>query len=401
MPIGFDVGALGPSVAWGDDSIPVRLFAPRSRALNELASRVGDRVPLIDKSPNGEVTEQLAHDRYAELIIRSVEHVRTDRKNEDVVAVAVPVWWAPRAISLIDQAMADAGKRRVVFVTDAEAAMRAYRARVGTVSKTLAVVDIGAQTVSAAVLKECDSESPRVVGHTGFLHGAGGDDLDARILQHVLSGLRDQGFVFDPSDDETVTASKDLLRQCRGVKETLSTTSAATFTPQMPGVVSRFRLVRSEFDELARTWAQDIVRLIRDCIESTDQDVSDVLLVGGSASIPVVAQLISAELGVSVLVDDDPQTTTTRGALLAARSARSRRSKRLTQAGNGWVRRPKRHRKSDQPRRGGRRIGVATAALTISIVGAGDVSSLANATPSDPGPKAVRNSAEVAGDGGD
>ncbi|MGZ5421876.1 MAG: Hsp70 family protein [Aeromicrobium sp.] len=385
MTIGFDLGALGPKVALGDDSAPVRrLSEPRSRVLNELAARVGDRVPLIDRSPNGEVTEQLAHHRYAELLIRSIEQLRTGRKGGDVVAVAVPVWWTPRAKSLIHQAMAAAGQRRVVFVTDAEAAVRAYRARVGTVAKTLAVVDIGAQDVSAAVLHECDSESPQVVGHAGFLHGAGGDDLDTRILQHVLTSLREQGAVFDASDPGVVAASNDLLRQCQEVKETLSTTSVATFTPQMPGVVSRFRLVRSEFDELARTWVQDIVRVVRDCIESTDHGVSEVLLVGGSSRIPAVAQQISAELGVLVYADDDPQTSTTRGAVLAASSTRSRpRTKRSGQTDNGWLPRPKRHRKSDQRRRGGKRAGVIAAALTASIVGVGDTPRLAYATPSD------------------
>ncbi|MGZ5367046.1 MAG: Hsp70 family protein [Aeromicrobium sp.] len=216
------------------------------------------------------------------------------------------------------------------------------------------------------------------------MHGAGGDDLDTRILQHVLTSLREQGAVFDASDPGVVAASNDLLRQCQEVKETLSTTSVATFTPQMPGVVSRFRLVRSEFDELARTWVQDIVRVVRDCIESTDHGVSEVLLVGGSSRIPAVAQQISAELGVLVYADDDPQTSTTRGAVLAASSTRSRpRTKRSGQTDNGWLPRPKRHRKSDQRRRGGKRAGVIAAALTASIVGVGDTPRLAYATPSD------------------
>ena len=44
-----------------------------------------------------------------------------------------------------------------------------------------------------------------------------------------------------------------------------------------------------------------------------------VLLVGGSSRIPLIAQLVSAELGRPVAVDADPKTTTATGAALAAR----------------------------------------------------------------------------------
>ena len=42
-----------------------------------------------------------------------------------------------------------------------------------------------------------------------------------------------------------------------------------------------------------------------------------VLLVGGSSRIPLIAQLVSAELGRPVAVDADPKTTTATGAALA------------------------------------------------------------------------------------
>ena len=51
----------------------------------------------------------------------------------------------------------------------------------------------------------------------------------------------------------------------------------------------------------------------------TPDDLDAVLLVGGSSRIPLVSQMVSAELGRSIAVDADPKAVVASGAALAAR----------------------------------------------------------------------------------
>ncbi|MDQ3152068.1 MAG: Hsp70 family protein, partial [Actinomycetota bacterium] len=90
----------------------------------------------------------------------------------------------------------------------------------------------------------------------------------------------------------------------------------------LPGVHTQVRLVRSEFEEMIRPAVEETVAALGRALGSAGLDAGGldaVLLVGGSSRIPLIAQLVSAELGRPVAVDADPKTTTATGAALAAR----------------------------------------------------------------------------------
>jgi molecular chaperone DnaK (HSP70) len=63
-----------------------------------------------------------------------------------------------------------------------------------------------------------------------------------------------------------------------------------------------------------------LLQVVRSC-GVAPADVAAVLLAGGAASVPQVAEMISDGTGCRVLCDDDPQFTAARGAALAARRA--------------------------------------------------------------------------------
>ena len=80
---------------------------------------------------------------------------------------------------------------------------------------------------------------------------------------------------------------------------------------------SRVRLVRSEFEQMIDSDLRRTVETLRRAVDSGGlelDDLSAVLLIGGSSRIPAVAQLLSMELEVPVAIDADPKASISLGA---------------------------------------------------------------------------------------
>jgi hypothetical protein len=142
----------------------------------------------------------------------------------------------------------------------------------------------------------------------------------------VLGWLKVDGHRYKPSDADLASAGRSLLTQVKEAKERLSTRPAATLTPDLPGANAELRLVRSEFDEVARGTVDAIVAMLKASIATHAPDgAGAVLLTGGSVSIPLVTQVISVEVGLPVIMDDDPATLAVRGAATVEMPAAPRR----------------------------------------------------------------------------
>ena len=121
-----------------------------------------------------------------------------------------------------------------------------------------------------------------------------------------------------------LAALSRLRQDCTAAKELLSIDTEATITVQAAGRRTRIRLVRSEFEELIRDAIEDTVDATRRAINSAGlalQDIDAIVLVGGSSRIPLVAQLISAEFSLPIVVDASPEASTSLGAAWFARAA--------------------------------------------------------------------------------
>lgn len=90
----------------------------------------------------------------------------------------------------------------------------------------------------------------------------------------------------------------------------------------LPGVTTQVRLGRVEFEEAIRPGLDETVAALHRVLDSASVDaaeLSSVLLVGGSARIPLVTQAVSAQLGRPVTLAADPKGIVAIGAALAAR----------------------------------------------------------------------------------
>ena len=303
MTVAVDLGSGAVKIAGGADS-PVLLVDPVDP---ELAARVGTTVPLIRRDGSLVIT-QAPHDAYVRAVATALDGTAAES-----VAIVAPDWWAKRARDVVKQTFEAHASGPFQLVSPAVAAISASR-RGHRLPTTVAVLDIGAESTSTTVLTEVDGVH-RVVGRPAVLHGQAGNEIDRRLMHHVLGWLRADGHDYEPTDSEIAAAGQSLLKQVKTAKERLSTRPAATLKPYLPGANVELRLVRSEFDEVVRGTVDAIVAMLKASIGTGDSEGAEaVLLIGGSVSIPLVTQVISVELGLPVILDDDPATLAVRGA---------------------------------------------------------------------------------------
>jgi hypothetical protein len=117
-----------------------------------------------------------------------------------------------------------------------------------------------------------------------------------------------------------------LRQECIEAKEALSSETDATIPVLLPNVQSEVRLTRVEFEAMIRPSLTETIGALRRAVQSAGvepAEVKAVLLVGGSSRIPLVGQLVSAELGRPVAVDAHPKHAIALGAAIAAASTRA------------------------------------------------------------------------------
>ena len=364
--IGIEIGASVVKVATADAATTTRAQTfPRRVAFPELVSRIGTRVPHVCRDGN-DVVIRHTQDLFVEEVRQAIRRLTdTDPIDRAVFTLIAPDWWTPRACAAVREALAASEMDKTRLVSSGVAAVQGHRATVRSMPATVAVLDLGAYTCSAAIITDCGTDEIRRVGHPAVVHGRGGADLDARILHHVLDGLRGQGLAYRRDDAEAVEAAHKLLAECRAAKEALSASPVTTLSTSMPGAASQFRLVRAEHDEIARPAVQEIVHVLKDCIAASGHDVGAVLLTGGGAPIPTVTQQISVELGIPVRLDENPSTVAARGAALESFGVLQSRS-----LSGKFARRRARRNNSDGRHRG-THAGVATAYVAFALVATG------------------------------
>jgi len=180
---------------------------------------------------------------------------------------------------------------------------------------TFAIYDLGGGTFDISILHL--SKGVFEVLSTGGDSALGGDDFDHAIAewfctQHGIGGMA----ALPP------TSQRSLLAASRKAKEVLSQADTAALTlTDVAGTSLQAILSRSQFAELgapliARTVAATR-RALRDAKLSVD-DITGVVLVGGSTRMPIAREAVSDFFKRDPLVDIDPDQVVAIGAALQA-----------------------------------------------------------------------------------
>ncbi|MGH9212672.1 MAG: Hsp70 family protein [Acidimicrobiales bacterium] len=305
------------SVVAGDAANRHAITDPE-RVAREFKRRLGDPTPVQlggVATPPELLTGQLLRSVYDTV-------VRAKGTAPASVVLTHPANWGPYKRDLLVRAAEGAGLAHVTLVTEPQAAAISYasQARVDA-GAVVAVYDLGGGTFDAAVLRKEADGTFSVLGSPEGIERLGGIDFDAAVFNHVTQSLEGVFDELDPEDEATIAAVARLRQECTQAKEALSVDTEATIPVLLPTTQTEVRATRAELENMIRPPLGETISALNRALRSaglTPADVSHVLLVGGSSRIPLIAGLVSAELGRPVAVDAHPKHAVALGAAIVA-----------------------------------------------------------------------------------
>lgn len=215
-----------------------------------------------------------------------------------------PVGWGPARVGVLRAAAAGLVPRISTVVEPLGAAASTELA----VGGLLAVLDLGGGSCDVAVVRRTQT-GVELFGHA-TIPDLGGADLDQRVVDHLMAtvpGLADG----DWSDLELAA----LRQEVRRAKELLSRHLQVDVA--LPGGLADVPLTRGELEtvigpDLDRITAFTLRAILSCGVEA--RQLSAVALVGGSARIPMLGQLLGEVLPVPIRLDDQPEAAVALGA---------------------------------------------------------------------------------------
>jgi Hsp70 protein len=295
-----------------------------------------------------------------------------------VVRLTHPVRWGDEKRKALVQAAAAAGLgEQLELVLEPVAAATHYAHERLAPGEHVAVYDLGGGTLDTAVLKRTE-DGFEVVGEPRGIDGFGGEDFDHRIYRYLGEQLAPEDWTRlraepeEGGDTAWPSANRQFQRNVRRAKELLTQNDSVRV--EVPAPVSQaLRITRDEFNGLIRTDVEESVRELATSISSAVGDPSELVaiyLAGGSSQIPLISEVIEAQLGVKPQHLNDSKAVICLGAALPPLLSEP------TLSGNG------------NGNGNGKTTGVATAAETTNRSGLGtgtDAGTVAETAPQTTG----------------
>ena len=295
----------------------LRAVSHPDRVSRVFKRRLGDPTPVILGGQAYSVTTLLGtllHD----VLARVTEH---EGGPPERVVLTHPANWGPFRRALFEEVASFAGIVNPVMVTEPEAAAARYAAsRQLTDGQTVAVYDLGGGTFDATVLRAVPG-GVEILGSPEGVERLGGVDFDEAVLSYVNFRTNGELTELDLRDPQISSAMARLRQDCVLAKETLAVDTETTIPVFLPGRHFEVKLARSDFEDLIRAQVDSTIGALSRTLRSASVEPAElgaVLLVGGSSRIPLVATMVSAELGRPIVVDTHPKYAVALGAATLA-----------------------------------------------------------------------------------
>jgi molecular chaperone DnaK (HSP70) len=355
--LGIDIGGSAVKVAvrryTADGWSAVRRLPDPRPYPYDLIRRVGDEVGILA----GRAPEP-AHSLLARLVGSIVDTAwRHESGPAERVVLTHPTGWGAYRRDLLAGALRDAELPGVLLLPAALAVAATHEATGWLPAGGLVAVHrVGGRGVESSVLDLAGPGDVRLLG-AAELDGAGGAELDDAVRARIMA--------MAGPDAEAPTA-----RDCTAAREKLSAAAEVVVdvpAPRAPLRGIRVGLTRADLRRAARPVlgaGVDLLLQVVHAVGAHPSDLGAVLLAGGVAGTPALAELIGEVVPVPVRREEDPQLTVAAGAvMLALASARGAGAPDGRPAGDHSARSP-RSLDSGPPAAGGAPAGLVLAGHT-------------------------------------
>lgn len=298
------------------DAADRRALQQPDRVAREFKRRLGDPTPLMLAGA------PFSPEALTARVLRSVydQVVSLQGSEPDHLVLSHPANWGPYKTDLLEHAVRLAGLDAATMVSEPEAAAWYYasRERLDT-GQVMAVYDLGGGTFDAAVMRRTD-QGFEILGTPEGIDRLGGIDIDEAVLGHVRNALVEEAMAWltNGSEDAMIAAAR-LRRECVEAKEALSADDEVVIPIVLPDFQDGVRVTREQLETSIQPMLLDTIDALRRALESAQispEDLSVILVVGGSSRLPCIAEMITEQLGRPVAVDAHPKHACALGAAL-------------------------------------------------------------------------------------
>jgi YVTN family beta-propeller protein len=302
------------------EAASLRAVSNPDRVSREFKRRLGNPTPVMLGGQSYTVTALLG------TLLRDVieKVVETEGERPERVLLTHPANWGPFRRALFEEVPQYAGLDNPPMVTEPEAAAAHYAAsRLLADGQTVAVYDLGGGTFDATILRK-QPGGVEILGTPEGIEQLGGVDFDEAMLSYVDYAADGALNELDMGDPQTGVALARLRQDCVLAKEALSADTETVIPVFLPGRHFDVRITRADFEDMVRALIESTIGALARTLQSAQiepKELSAVLLVGGSSRIPLVAQMVSAELGRPTVVDTHPEYAVALGAATLADEA--------------------------------------------------------------------------------
>jgi molecular chaperone DnaK len=292
--------------------------AERDWVARGFAQRIGDEIPFI-LGGNAYPAQDLLATAISWIIDQAVHEAGEEPEH---VAVTQPAEWTRYQLTVLRSALEQFGLGGITLVPELTAAALDYAAeRRVDLGDLVLVCDLGSSAYRAAVLRRSSPTGFEPLARPERAEPAAGGDPGEAVLAQVRSALGSGLDQLDLAQPGAWQAALALRRECTAAVETLTSNPEAVIPVSLPQVHTTVGMTRQQLEDKVRPAALEGVELIRRALRAAGVhpwQLGAVLLVGGSAQVPLVRQVIATELHCSAAVAANPKATMARGAAVAA-----------------------------------------------------------------------------------
>ncbi len=307
------------SIVVGQAAAGLAISRP-DRAIRAPKGRLGEQVPIVLAGEAHQAVD-LVSAVLASVLTEASRFVGGPPARTRLTYPAT--WNRPRRSRLLEAA-AKAGLPEPELIAEPVAAALTYSQR-GQLPDDghVAVYDLGGGTFDTAVL-QATSGGFRVIGRPHGDPQLGGELFDEMLMNLVGERLDEDRWdeLVISEEPEWRRAAARLRRECRRVKEALSTHGYGEIVMGLPDGMVEERVTKEELEQLVRPFIDESVSLLGQCIGDagvSPNDLEAIYITGGASRMPMVeAAVRDAFPNVAISRQGDPKTAVAFGALVAS-----------------------------------------------------------------------------------
>ncbi len=244
----------------------------------------------------------------------------------DRAVITVPAFFAQSAVEDTKRAGEAAGFEVEALLPEPSAAALAFGRKVQEDSKIM-VYDLGGGTFDISIIEAVEGQF--VVRANGGNRYLGGDDFDLLLRDYVLN-QSGYSWLLQSTDPRDRIALYGLTMSAEETKKRLSSMNSVPFRTRNQFTDSTNKsisidvlLTRAIFEEIIRQKIDETIDHCNTTLKKANvafSELKEILLVGGSTRIPIVASRLEKEYGIKPNRRIDPMTCVIEGAAIHTRS---------------------------------------------------------------------------------